>query len=215
MGKSVDEPVEKEAGRSTLTFELGNLQYGQSRDIYIKSVDTFGKKKTFQFEGLSKILNATLEYTPISATEITISADQDLRDDSSALSLSEVAYHQSRSMICKLLSNFFYLTKELNYCTITEFYTHHHGHELAIEGLRARVVRVIGKIPASKHKDKFNFSLMHDLKVEILQALKNRVSFATWGQHYLLSLWNAHSKQLYVTIQHFLHRNLCVLYLIE
>ncbi|KAI1164452.1 hint-domain-containing protein [Nemania serpens] len=39
-------------------------------------------------------------------------------------------------------------------------------------------------------------SLMMDLRGQIKMAVKNQVDFRRWGQHYLISLWDAHAKQL-------------------
>jgi hypothetical protein len=186
-GKSIDQQAE-EKGNRTLIIKLNKLQYGQSRDVYLDSVDGSAQKTAFKFSGKNAFLHARLAYSQMRMPQYATFADEDLLE-CSTLHPSVIAYHQSRSMICELLSSFFPLKKDLEYGTkpssdLTQF--------------RSDLKKVLDSIPARNHKDQYNRSLMEDLNGQISEALSKDEYFHRWGCHYFFSLWNAHSKQLYV-----------------
>ncbi|KAI0417827.1 hint-domain-containing protein [Xylaria grammica] len=189
-GKSVVEYVvgnKGPVGKRNLTIELGNLQYGQSRDIYLESVNGLGEQTTFnptagKTRMLAKLTYSLTEY-PLYGTFV----EQDILQPST-LPRSTIAYHQGRSRICELLSAFFpILERNLEYkdkCPED------------MEPFRAELRAVIDTIPAKGYKDQHNVSLMEDLKGQIAEALSKEDYFERWGRHYFFSLWNAHAKQL-------------------
>ncbi|KAJ2994077.1 hypothetical protein NUW58_g1650 [Xylaria curta] len=184
-GLSIDQSQNEGTGSRTLKIQLHNLQYGQSRDIYLKNVDASGRPMPFQIQDQHKIMHAMLLYSPMHSKPDVVFTSQDMLE-TSALEPSAIAYHQSRSMICELLSSPFIVS----------------GHEYvkvplkAIDEWRQKLRDVIDTIPAAAHEDRYNVSLMEDLKGQISIALSDDENFGRWGTHYFLSLWNAHAKQL-------------------
>ncbi|KAI0912645.1 hint-domain-containing protein [Ustulina deusta] len=184
-GKSIAEQQNGGAGSRELTIQLGNLQYGQSRDIYLENVNELGQKTTYGLSGENRMVRAKLTYSRMESLEYVNFANQDLLEPSS-LPRSEIAYHQSRSMICDLLSSFAPI-KNLEYDD---------DYEENMNEYRMRLQQAIDSIPAKHHEDQHNRSLMEDLNGQISEALSKREYFNRWGRHYFFSLWNAHEKQL-------------------
>ncbi|KAI0517910.1 hint-domain-containing protein [Xylaria bambusicola] len=186
-GKRISEEQDEEeaVGRGKLTIQLDNLQYGQSRDIYLESVDEKGQKSAFTGSGEDGIMHATLRYSRMGSAEFVTFAHQDIAEPSN-LGPSVIAYHQSRSMICDLLSSFApiwnseYVDKRLD----------------SVQDERRRLQKVIDSIPAKDYKDKYNKSLMQDLNGQVSEALSRETYFNRWGRHFFFSLRNAHEKQL-------------------
>ncbi|KAI1128323.1 U-box domain-containing protein [Nemania abortiva] len=183
-GKSIGE-LQCESGSKTIRIQLGNLQYGQSRDIYLENVDGSGQPKKIELSEKDRIMHATLEFYRMRPDQYVTWADHDMIERS-PLSRSVIAYHQSRSIICELLSSF-YSIESLEYKTMSPEH---------IPKFRERLQQVIGTIPAREHNDPYNRSIMEDLKGQITEALSRKDYFNRWGCHFLLSLWNAHAKQL-------------------
>lgn len=134
------------------------------------------------------MVRAKLTYSRMESLEYVNFANQDLLEPSS-LPRSEIAYHQSRSMICNLLSSFAPI-KNLEYDD---------DYEENMNEYRMRLQQAIDSIPAKHHEDQHNRSLMEDLNGQISEALSKREYFNRWGRHYFFSLWNAHEKQLCVS----------------
>ncbi|KAI8628394.1 U-box domain-containing protein [Xylariaceae sp. FL1651] len=185
-GKSIDQKPEDEFGNRTLGINLGNLQYGQSRDIYLENISKEGKKVLFDPSGKDTVLHAKLTYSRMRTPQYVTFADQNLLE-SSPLPQSIIAYHQSRSMICDLLSSFFSLKKDLEYGSRPVYRP---------DQFQQALQNTLDHIPAKNYKDQYNKSLMEDLNGQISEALSRRDYFDRWGSHYFLGLWDAHSKQL-------------------
>jgi hypothetical protein len=180
-GKSID----KKEPRETLELNLGSLQYGQCRDIYLE----YANKKVP--EG---VIRAELVYRKsLSAAAYGMAnafAQHDI-NTISPLRESIIAYHQSRSQVCQLLSAFL----EAGASATAEY---RFMPSFSLDTYRAEVEALIARIPASKHNDEQNESLMQDLKGQVRTAVSKRDYWTRWGADYFLSLWNAHEKQLYV-----------------
>ncbi|KAI1757878.1 U-box domain-containing protein [Xylaria castorea] len=186
IGKSIDEPRDEAAGKRMLMVQLGNLQYGQSRDIYLENVDESRRPAAYRLGKGRRIMTAQLIHSRMQAPRIIVFADWDMIETSS-LSRSVIAYHQSRSMICKLLSSFFALYPSLEY---------EKPLPKNMEDYQEHLKKVLDTIPARHYEDRHNVSLMEDLNGQIREALSTQYYFTRWGCHYFLSLWNAHAKQL-------------------
>ncbi|KAJ8128203.1 hypothetical protein O1611_g5434 [Lasiodiplodia mahajangana] len=180
-GESISQP-QYEKGKKKIVVQLGNLQYGQSRDIYLENVDKSGQRTIFELSEKHGIMHAKLTFSRMQSPQYVIFAERDMIE-ASPLSRSVIAYHQSRSMICELLSSFFSI-KDLKYNARPDSI------------LEERLQEVIDNIPARGYKDRYNRSIMEDLEGQITEALSNKKYFYRWGCHYFLSLWNAHEKQL-------------------
>ncbi|KAI0453712.1 U-box domain-containing protein [Xylaria acuta] len=185
-GKSIDEPRDEKAGDRMVTIRLGNLQYGQSRDFYLENVDEYGRQATFRLQEKNRIMTAKFTYSRVQSPPDIVFADQDMLE-TSPLPGSVIAYHQSRSMICQLLSSFFTLSPVLAYSNPSPQH---------LKNYRWHLNTIFDSIPARYYEDRHNVSLVEDLNGQIREALSKEYYFIRWGCHFFLSLWDAHAKQL-------------------
>ncbi|KAI0105111.1 U-box domain-containing protein [Nemania sp. FL0031] len=183
-GKSISR-LQYEEGRDTISIQLGNLQYGQSRDIYLENVDKSGRRSTFELSEKHRFMHAKLTYSRMQYPQYITFADHDMME-TSTLSQSIIAYHQSRSMLCELLSSLFHADPD----------EYRAKSSCGIEIFQGRLLEVIHRIPAREYKDRYNRSIIEDLEGQITEALSDRRYLDRWGYHYFLSLWNTHEKQL-------------------
>ena len=204
MGEYVGKEISHLGARSDtpqqLRIKLGNLQYGQSRDIVLKTSTSFDEKHG---EKESPLVQAQLSYqqagnltiTPSPPTQFnhTVTGRCNIFEETS-LPGAEVAYHQSRARICHFLSSIFPMSS-------TEV------HEpIKLDALKTKqdeLALLIAKLPAQQYKDTDarNRSLVEDLagadpKGQISLAVGNEAYFSRWGIHYLPSLLNAHTRQV-------------------
>lgn len=186
-------------GRLQYTIPLGNIQYGQSRDIYLRWKSNLENHN----ELAPPYLNATLEYRLSTATRLEHKAGCRLLDLSGSLTKEEIAYHTSRSQLCTFLAGL---------CPIDERGEHHidcgmvkHYGLTEAPGLKPKqqaLVQLINSLPAAQYpNDARCRSLMQDLNGgppfgQISIALSSQKNFDRWGQHYLTSLHGAHARQL-------------------
>ncbi|KAL7622664.1 hypothetical protein AAE478_008178 [Parahypoxylon ruwenzoriense] len=192
VGKTIEKEVEEEKAYFKIIIDLGNLQYGQSRDIYLENVDSEGKNVPFGIcNGEQPIIKAKLRYSHMGAIEFLAFAQRNALEEPD-LAGAEVAYHQSRSMICEFLSSLFPLLKNGEYETEKQIDPRRHKRSFQ---------RLLDSIPARNCSDEYNKSLMEDLvgdppSGQVSLALSSSDFFGKWGCHYFFSLWNAHAKQL-------------------
>lgn len=188
-----EQPVHRDDGQHQLTIPLGNIQYGQSRDIYLRwnSKSADGK--------LAPRVSATLHYSHMTETQHTSTTDCSLLNTSLALSAADIAYHISRHHICAFLADLFPLD------ALDE-------HRMAIrpgsdseptaEQAQARLKQLVASLPAARHPDDARCaSLLQDLAGaephgQVGLALSRADYLKRWGQHYLPSLHGAHARQL-------------------
>ncbi|KAI1810330.1 U-box domain-containing protein [Poronia punctata] len=178
-GKSLD----GEERAEMLKLNLGNLQYGQSRDIYLECT---GKGAGNENGTISAILTHTQVGPGAIHVPLETSAQQDI-SSGSHLAKSVIAYHRSRSQICQLLSSFLELDDNSQYRVEST---------KGLVYLRKKLDTLIRRIPAREHRDRGNRALLKDLNGQITTALSSEEYFRKWGVDYFLSLWNAHSMQL-------------------
>ena len=199
MGASVIQgEAEKIKGKkglnNKLTIHLGNLQYGQSRDVVLRVVlPTNSKDKQYLSEKDEQLISALLNADRISldpnyrVSPLSISVTEDFRDASS-LPKEEIDYHESRARICRFLSDMFPILANGE-------------HQSNVVPDEDQLEQLIQNIPAKDHKDAKNVSLMDDLtgedpKGQISIAIKSSKHFDRWGLHYLPSYQNAHTRQI-------------------
>ncbi|KAI1098165.1 hint-domain-containing protein [Jackrogersella minutella] len=190
-GKTIDKQAQDVADHMKLTIHLGNLQYGQSRDIYLENIDSQGLNIQFDSNAGSITICATLTFSQMRAVEFCGFSTKDVLE-APDLPESNIAYHRSRSMICEFLSSFFPLGKDGEYKTCKEINTKRYQPDFQ---------RLLDNIPARLYDDEYNKSLMEDLvgdlpSGQVTLALSSEAYFRQWGCHYFFSLWNAHAKQL-------------------
>ncbi|OTB10277.1 hypothetical protein K445DRAFT_70622 [Daldinia sp. EC12] len=186
-GKVIDKQEHEESDINRLVIKLDNLQYGQSRDIYLENIDSQGCRVMIKEADIL----GELRYSRMRTTEFCVLASG---AGTNAIILPEpqIAYHQSRSMICEFLSSVFPLQPDGEYETLKDIDLEH--YHLAFQ-------RLLNNIPARFFDDDYNKSLMADLvgdppSGQVNLALSKQEYFSRWGCHYFFSLWNAHSKQL-------------------
>ena len=206
-GETVDQlPIEKDGPVRRMRLLVGNLQYGQSRDIFLR-VEKIPPGDTLDAKGVATI-TASLSYETPETGATMSSSCADLGDKVSAydtgpaatahcsmtadsdLPEADVAYHESRSRICALLSSLFPIRPDGTHDAIS------------IEMLPAKIDelnRLIRRLPAGSHDDARNQSLLEDLSGraphgQISLAMTTNY-FTKWGKHYLPSLLNAHVRQ--------------------
>ncbi|KAI1644675.1 hint-domain-containing protein [Daldinia loculata] len=190
-GQVIDRQEQEEADFNRLVIKLGNLQYGQSRDIYLESVDSQGCRTKFGSSVKEANITGELRYSRMRVAEFCVLA-YGATSNSHVLSSPQIAYHQSRSMICEFLSSLFPLQSDGEYETRKEI--NPQRHQIVFQ-------RLLDNIPARLFDDEYNRSLMADLvgnlpSGQVNLALSSQEYFSRWGCHYFFSLWNAHAKQL-------------------
>lgn len=164
----------EEGGRRLreVTVHLGALQYGQSRDLFIRAKNATGLDD----------VEATLTYSRMTPAVYALSARP-----AAPLPPAEEAYHVSRSQVLAALGSVYRLNSDCEYTT---------GPRKDAE----RQLSALPKsLPAAAFpSDARNASLLAELDAsgdgQILLAASNEY-FTTWGAHYLLGLKSAHERQ--------------------
>ena len=193
-----------------LTIPLGNIQFGQSRDIFLRISGLPSAKAIEAGEGpKSSHVRASLSLAAIGeplgeqqggifgmgrrssrVSRCVAVAQLDLHAETD-LPPAEIAYHESRAKICEFLSRVFPISPNGDHRAVPG--------DLSSE--MAELATMIETIPASKHEDMKNKSLMQDLQGDepngqVRLAISNAQFFHRWGGHYLLSYQNAHTRQI-------------------
>lgn len=187
-----ESPVQAPGGNVELNIPLGSLQYGQSRDIYLK-----WKSSSTDSDIEPSFLNAALQYNKMTETQYTTHASRDLMDLSfTSLSDAEIASHVSRSRICAFISELF---------PIDPLGEHRLDPKLdSPSGLAEKQQQLrdlIAALPAAHFPgDAACAALMQDLagpdpQGQVSLALSRAEYLARWGRHYLPSLHGAHARQ--------------------
>ncbi|KAK7424682.1 hypothetical protein QQX98_000258 [Neonectria punicea] len=214
MGASVEQqppkaPEDAVDGIMELTLPLGNLQFGQSRDIFLRA------KNASQLLGLkiaasNLIVTASLSYTkpgidhqsqgalntmfsrlaPHTPPPTAVSASRSILE-SSDLPEAEIAYHESRALICSFISSLFPIGPDGE---------HRHNDDI-VSQKKEELVELIKSIPAKPYLDSQNVSLLQDIastepKGQVYLAIDTQEFFWKWGCHFLPSLLNAHTRQI-------------------
>lgn len=178
-----------------LTIPLGNIQYGQSRDVLLHFDSTDPKSVRGVDWSQPPLVEATITYKPVLGNEAGKYASATITHnlhEASSLPEETIAYHESRAQICEFLSKLFPIDH------LGEHITHKMPRETVAESL----TDLIENLPARLHADPRNQSLMQDLAGElphgqISLALSDGTGFFhRWGRHYLPSLLNAHTRQV-------------------
>lgn len=187
-----ESPVQAPGGNFELNIPLGSLQYGQSRDIYLK-----WKSSSTDSDIEPSFLNVALQYSKMTEKQYTSHASRDLMDLSfTSLSDAEIASHISRSRICAFLSELFPID------VLGEHQLESKLH--SAEGLAEKQQQLrdlIASLPAAHFPDDaMCAALMKDLvgpdpQGQVTLALSKAEYLLRWGQHYLPSLHGAHARQ--------------------
>ncbi|KAK3381916.1 hint-domain-containing protein [Podospora didyma] len=200
-GESVDkqEPIKLDGDEPgtpmQLSISLSNLQYGQSRDIYLRFDNSVKDAIDYGFDIESPpIVTAELQYQQCTETEHMMQISRDVLDANSGLPPAEEAYHVSRSAIVSFLSALSPLRDDGEHAPLSTL----------PDNLLDRLQELITNLPAGRPEyatDAACRSLLEDLcgadpKGQISMALSNLTFYHRWGKHYLASLAGAHSRQI-------------------
>lgn len=187
-----------------LTITLGNLQYAQSRDIYLNVKHIPELQALKETNGSSSLVSASLSYAKPGKCPkgqsirnagngpfIPVASVQRSVLDKTDLAESEIAYHESRSRICAFISSIFPMLPD----------GEHEANKNIVEEKKEELLRLIEDLPAKPYLDEKNISLMQDLSAkapegQIYLAVESRSYFNKWGCHFLPSLLNAHTRQI-------------------
>lgn len=214
MGSYVKQQLEPDLRREKhgstirhLMIPLGNLQYGQSRDIYLKWLH----HKYLFSDSRPPILSATLRYdVPATNSVVTHlerkSACNLLTEPSTSLTEAEIAYHISRSQICAFIAGLFPIDGLGEHRMVAELKARYGGDgsttSPGLEAKQQELNELLASLPAGNYPDDPRCqSLLQDLNGaapfgQVAMALSSSANFARWGQHYLPSLHGAHVRQL-------------------
>ncbi|KFY89763.1 hypothetical protein V500_05511 [Pseudogymnoascus sp. VKM F-4518 (FW-2643)] len=161
-----------------LVIPLGGLQYGQSRDIFLKY-------EPFEQKDEIPRIEAELQCRPLNKTSGHRLASCSVQD-SPNLKPEEIDFHRNRATVCAFISSLAPISKthERTKATTSD-----------AELKRIQLQTLIVRIRAMVLDDDANIGLLEDLEGQILLALRQDY-FRGWGFHYLLSMYNAHFKQV-------------------
>ena len=183
------------------TLNVGALQYGQSRDIYLTyatAPDARGDlsiKATLEYKRMTDCAvhaEATCQL-PNRGIRMDVDATWDVIDEASdcpppyPLSTGEVDFHISRSMLCSFIAQYFPLDG-----------AEEHSPVLYNPDAPKHVAAFIETLPAGKPEnaeDPMCRALMADVRGQVTLALADPDAYKRWGRHYLPSLQGAHTVQ--------------------
>lgn len=200
-GETADqEEPQKNGVQRRLNINLGQLQYGQSRDLFLK-VTNISKTDPFDEKGLAtvsaQLVYETSDNAPPDGASEKVNTEPTLRATAQCSMLSdsdlpqkEIAYHESRSKICECISSLF---------PVNALKTHDAIDDEKFPEKTDELQELINSVSAQQFTDDKNKSLLQDLhgkepQGQISLALKPDY-FRKWGKHYLPSLLNAHVRQ--------------------
>lgn len=168
--------VEEDGRQLTeVTIHLGALQYGQSRDVYLRAKGPIPSEP---------VVDATLSYSRMTPAVYAVSATP-----AAPLAPAEEAYHVSRALVCGALGSV--------YCLAPDF--EHHTAQLSDADRAAAFSSLPNTLPARDFSDDpRNASLLAELNGSAHGQIPLAASgeyFEKWGQHYLLGLKSAHERQ--------------------
>jgi hypothetical protein len=205
MGEYVGKEISHAGARSDVAqrmrIKLGNLQYGQSRDVFLKMSTSLAHGKSAKESPplvhaevfYQRPSSLTMTTDPHPAAQVPVAGYGNILEET-GLPPTEAAYHESRARTCQFLSSLFPMSS-------TEV---HEPIKLChLQDKRDELTLLINNLPAQRYKDSDarNRSLVEDLagldpKGQISLAVGNTAYFSRWGTHYLLSLLNAHTRQV-------------------
>ncbi|KAK8116506.1 uncharacterized protein PG998_004787 [Apiospora kogelbergensis] len=158
------------------SFPLGNLHYGQSRDIYLRFNGTSGSKIHIE-------ARLTQPYTKgfkhVEAFSVWAAPPSTLSED-------EMSFHRNRNQICELILMLFPQDSQGSFIETSNRAKRINWFETFVQ-----------RLGVANHNDKGNNLLIEQIQGHIRDAVyAHDEKWKTWGRHYLMSVWFAHAKQL-------------------
>ncbi|GME60439.1 hypothetical protein PAAG_11560 [Neofusicoccum parvum] len=166
-----------------LVITLSNLQFGQSRDVFIK----FGR----QGPRSDSIVIAKLEYTKPGHARQEVVATTPAAQASKSLDPSVASYHLYRAKLCQFLASHFIQQEDMSYEPGTW-----NG-----PSKQEKLASLASELKSCGYNDDLHKSLLEDLngkepRGQIRIAVSEESYFRKWGMHYLPSLLHAHRNQM-------------------
>ncbi|KAL2172696.1 hypothetical protein VTG60DRAFT_4142 [Thermothelomyces hinnuleus] len=211
-------PVELEGDvpepMTSLTILLGNIQFGQSRDIYLRYGNDHANpldsptSEAAERQGPPTIITAVLEYQHFTPTVHRTVAHQHPFSFSPSIPAAEIAYHMSRAAVVAFLSTICPLNPQLEHEPLTQ--------ARRPPDLPQLLQSLVSALPAAKPECANSHegcrALLTDLcgspslatqaadpatwTGQIALALVDSDHYHRWGIHYLPSLAGAHARQV-------------------
>ncbi|KAK5662315.1 hypothetical protein OQA88_8221 [Cercophora sp. LCS_1] len=189
-GEAVEKqkPVNLESA-TELTILLSTLQYGHTRDIYLRYGPSLGANLAINSP---PTVTATLSYKPLSSEIKTLETAQPILPTPNPLSPAEITYHKSRSALVSFLSSLYPLRPD----------EEHEPPQPLPPNTAEKFDAFVASFPAAHpefESDPLCQSLVKDVcgpmrTGQIALALSEQY-YHRWGKHYLPSLAGAHAKQ--------------------
>lgn len=173
-----DSNGQDQSPKEKLLIPLGGLQYGQSRDIFLKYEPSEKKDET-------PILKAELQCRPLNMTPGACLATCSILD-SPTMPPSDIEFHRNRAMVCAFISSL---------APISKTHERTKAKTADVELKRTQLQSLIVILRDTAIEDGANEALREDLEGQIMLALSKNY-FPGWGFHYLMSMYNAHFKQV-------------------
>ncbi|EFX02291.1 von willebrand factor type a domain containing protein [Grosmannia clavigera kw1407] len=186
------QPVDPVNGQQ-LTIPLGSIQYGQTRDVYLRCTHNAELESGLE-PRTAPIVRVKLDYDqmePSTYFHATTQCAMNFEDSSTAhgadaLSADEVAFHIARSDLCATISSLFPLLDEEEHVAVN----HEDGLISIAISAWEKVTSANVSIGSTAYK-----ALMRDISGQALMAIRNKEDYSIWGRHYLPSLQSAHMSQ--------------------
>ena len=168
---------------STITLDLDSLQYGQSRDLFLKY-----HRRPLDLR--VPVLQCRLSGRPVNGSLLEMLEQKSLEMFTAATPA--LAYHRFRGELCSLLYSMF---------PLNSLEEHQVTSEMALEDCRAAAEALASRMQKESRTEAQIQTLWDDLvgpdpSGQIRLALSSTAYFERWGKHYLLSILNAHQKQI-------------------
>jgi Hint-domain/VWA / Hh protein intein-like/von Willebrand factor type A domain len=165
---------EQENMGGPLSISLGALQFAQSRDILLKWADTRRSEKKTE-------VHVELHCQPLDGPAIRLETSCS-PEDASSLSHEKMLFHRNRAAICSFITTFAPIGRDSE-------------RKKETSGKSKSLQPLIDSIKRLEAIDGANLALLEDISDQISLAVSDQY-IDTWGFHYLLSMYNAHFKQL-------------------
>jgi hypothetical protein len=154
-----------------IPIKIGNLQYGQSRDMVIHYRDTAGKLP---------VMPVKLAYISQGETRWTVSDDHQITSDINSMETQVCDFHFARDQVCAFLRSLYPRRADQEYVPLPT---------QELPRVRSELEDLIKQLKARGHTDEQNTSLLRDLAGEdpdgqVRLAISNEQYYTKWGKHY-------------------------------
>jgi hypothetical protein len=152
-------------------IKVGNLQYGQSRDIVVHYNDIGGKPP---------VTSVKLTYISQGIASWTVSDEYQKILNTNSMPPEVYDYHFARAQVCDFLRSLYPRRADQEYVPLSV---------QELPRVRSELEDLIQQLKVRGHTDERNTSLLRDLAGEdpngqVRLAISNETYYTKWGQHY-------------------------------